>query len=365
MKTYICLTDDMNHQILIQGYSIFLDDNLERLSSSFDFNHYSQVVILVDENTRAYCLPQLQKVVPRPDDALILEIPAGETIKGINTCKQLWQSLLEQEVERNALFINLGGGVIGDMGGFVASTYKRGIDFVNFPTTLLSQVDATIGGKLGFNFAGVKNSIGLFANPKAVFIYPQFLKTLPSEELTSGYAEMIKHVLISRQDDWGKLRQVHPLEMDNWEELILSSLKIKANVVEEDPYEKGIRKALNFGHTIGHALESYSLKQDRELLHGHAVALGMIGEAYLSQQISGLTLDSFKEIFDYLKHLYGQYFDKDADIDKLLALMRNDKKNQDNRINFTLLSNIGQVEIDQLIDEEQIKSVLEYMKANL
>lgn len=316
---------------------------LARLAHGGEFD---DIFVLVDENTRRHCLPHLAFLGLKADR--ILEIPAGESHKNLDTCHWLWARLLEKQATRKALLLNLGGGVIGDLGGFVAATYKRGIAFVQVPTTLLSQVDASIGGKLGVDFFGVKNAIGLFGTPKAVCIEPLFLQTLPPRELRAGFAEMLKHALIADLRQWETLSAL-PADLSDvsWPDLLEASLFIKKEIVGIDPYEQGPRKALNFGHTIGHALESWSFANPRPLLHGEAVALGMIGEAWLSVRHAGLEPSLALQI----EQTIGRFFPLEAegffpkgkpDWATLLPWMLQDKKNEAGKIGVALLRDIGE-----------------------
>ncbi len=346
----------------LQDYTIHIDDDLQSLPDYIQQGYYTKVIVLVDENTKAHCLPILDKILENQTYTLI-EILSGENHKTIETCCQIWTNLMHEQTGRKALFLNLGGGVIGDMGGFCASTFKRGIDFIQIPTTLLSQVDASIGGKLGIDFGAIKNSIGLFKNPKAVFVESQFLKTLPFGELRSGYAEIIKHSLIADASQWQQLSAISDLKSyDNWAALIEPSLKIKQTVVQQDPFEKGLRKALNFGHTIGHAVESLALETDQPLLHGEAIAIGMICESYLSHKKGHLSASNLNEISQYIQHTYDYYPLDSNDFDDLLNLMRNDKKNKGAAINFTFLTGIGTCLVDQTCSDELICESLEYYK---
>lgn len=354
----------MMNVLQIDNYKVQLSDNLRKLAKVVDLSAYSGVLVLVDENTRACCLPLLMNAAPALSKALIMEIPSGEVYKNINTCTHIWEGLLERGVDRNALFINLGGGVIGDMGGFIASTYKRGIDFVNIPTTLLSQVDATIGGKLGIDFGDVKNAVGLFTNPKAVLVYPGFLKTLPEEELLSGYAEMIKHALISSPQHWEKISKQNPVKTMNWNSLIHDSLVVKKKIVEKDPFEKNVRKALNFGHTFGHAFESAALHRGIPFLHGHAVAMGMIAESYLSHQLAGLSADELEEITAFILIHYAKYFPEISEIN-WKRWIKHDKKNAHGRFNFTLLKSIGKPVINIDCEDKLLKQAVDYLKSHL
>lgn len=249
----------------------------------------SKILLLADAHTRQHCLPLFLAATGLSADTPVVEIPAGETYKHIGTCQILWEQMLEAQLDRHALVINLGGGVIGDMGGFCAATWKRGVDFVQVPTTLLSMTDAAIGGKLGIDFQKVKNTIGVFQNPAAVFVDPSFLATLPERELRSGFAEVIKHALIGAPELWEMIRDYTPEQLLNcsletWQEILRQSIAVKVRIVTEDPHEKGIRMLLNYGHTIGHAMESYYLETDHPLTHGEAIAIGMLTETWIQQQ---------------------------------------------------------------------------------
>ena len=327
----------------------------------------SKIFVLVDENSRRYCLPLFKTEINRNFE--ILEIKSGEQNKTLSTSAKLWKQLSSKEAQRSSLLINLGGGVITDIGGFVASAFKRGIRFINIPTTLLSQVDASVGGKTGVDLDNLKNEIGLFSNPKAVYIYPEFLKTLPERELLSGYAEVIKHALISDAKYWQSLKlktqKLKVKTINDWTPIIFKSVEIKNKIVKTDPLEKNIRKKLNFGHTVGHAIESYSLSNDKKpLLHGEAIAIGMICESYLSHKKTGLTSSELKEITLYINSIYKPYRIKAEYFTKLIDLMQHDKKNRQGNINFTLLTNIGSSEIDIYCTEKEIRESLKYYMDN-
>lgn len=321
--------------------------------------------ILVDENTSAHCLPVLLQNTEELADAEIIEIESGEQNKTLDICNQLWNTLTELDADRRSLFINLGGGVISDMGGFIAATFKRGIDFINIPTTLLAQVDAAIGGKTGIDLNNVKNQVGLFAAPEAVFIAPQFLETLPHQQLKSGFAEVIKHGLIADSNYWNLIRELDNLRTDMSEELVFSSVKIKNKVVMEDPEEAGLRKVLNFGHTIGHAIETYSLTHDsKPVTHGEAVAAGMICETFLSHRKLGLGRNDLHDILSFILRNFEPYpLTKEA-FPELIKLMGNDKKNISGQFRFTLLSRIGKAETDKPCDEEDILAALAFYRLN-
>ncbi len=340
--------------ISLSTYRIHLGPAAAPLGALLEAGDYSQLLVLVDEHTEALCLPRLAPALT-PYGYSVLRIPAGEQHKNIDTCRSIWQQLMDARADRKALLINLGGGVIGDMGGFCAATFKRGLEFVQVPTTLLAQVDASIGGKLGVDFGQVKNSIGLFGNPVAVLIDPAFLQTLPLRELRSGFAEMIKHSLIADAGQWVAFQAIGQLADIDWQPLIGPSLRIKQRIVEADPTERGIRKALNFGHTIGHAVEGVALETDRPLLHGEAIAIGMICEAYLSHRQAGLSVEELEQISAFILRMYDHYPLAEAHFDSFFELMVNDKKNEGRQINFSLLPAIGSVKINctaQLTDIE-------------
>jgi 3-dehydroquinate synthase len=267
--------------------------------------------------------------------------------------------MTEEALDRKALMINLGGGVIGDMGGFCASIYKRGIRFINCPTTLLSQVDASVGGKLGIDFNGLKNHLGVFNEPETVIIAPEFLKTLPHAELRSGYAEIIKHGLIRDKAYFQKL-QAQNWESQDWESLIRHSVRIKKAVVEADPKENGLRKILNFGHTIGHAFESYFLDTQNHLLHGEAIALGMIAEGFLSFEKVGFSFEEFREMSRFLLQVYGKVDFSLHELDPILDLCTQDKKNEGSVILFSLLESIGNCTYNIPVTREEIKHAIQY-----
>ena len=298
---------------------------------------------MVDENTKRDCLYKLPKI----ENPLIIEIKSGEEYKDISTCSFIWEQLTINNFDLNSLLINIGGGVISDMGGFCATTYKRGLEFIHIPTTLLAMVDASVGGKLGINFKGFKNQIGLFNKPKSVLISPGFLETLSESELKSGFAEVVKHALISDNSLWLKLKNTLFTNLD-WEDIINTSVQIKNNIVLADPIEEGERKKLNFGHTFGHAIESYYLEKDTPISHGEAVFMGMI----LETEISDLSETEKNEIKNYILSNFAlPYTPKKSYLHKFLI---NDKKNQDGKINFTLLSGIGNCSFNNLLSLDEL-----------
>ncbi len=347
--------------IELDDYNIYVGEIWKTLNVFLEESSYSKYFIIVDENTKEHCLPIFMEKTTI-EDPIVIEIQSGEQHKNIHTCSFIWKQMIEANADRNALLIPLGGGVIGDMGGFCAATYKRGIDFIQIPTTLLSNVDSSIGSKLGIDFADIKNSIGLFKNPKAVFIDPVFLKTLPVREIRSGFAEIIKHCLIADAGLWNQIKEIENLEKVDWLPLMVPSLEIKKRVVEADPFERNIRKSLNFGHTIGHAVESHALNSVYPLTHGEAIAIGMVCETYLSAQKDGFPINFAEEVSNFILKIYGKYAFKNEYFSTFLRLMKNDKKNKDGKINFTILKNIGEAQIDQNFEEEIVMKSLAYYK---
>lgn len=345
-------------QIQSINYPIYFNSIATQLNKFIEDGKYSRFFILTDEHTAKHCLPYITEKVD-PDKYDLLEISAGEESKTIDFCIGIWKMLIDFDADRNSLLINLGGGVVTDLGGFAASTYKRGIDFIHIPTTLLSQVDASIGGKTGIDIDNLKNIIGTFTQPKAVFIEHAFLETLPARQIKSGMAEMLKHGLIADAAYWNLLKQ-SDLEKPN-AELVYHSIEIKNKVVMADPTERGLRKILNFGHTIGHALESYSLDHDKNpLTHGEAIAAGMICEAWLSNQKAGLSDEAMQEIIDTFLSIYGKYTVKEKSFTELRNIMKKDKKNQNGKINCSLLTKIGKTQIDNICTDDELCDSLRY-----
>ena len=317
---------------------------------------YSKLFVLTDSNTYNYCLPHFLAQIATEIEIELLEIEAGEDHKTIDTCVQLWHSLTELGGDRKSILLNLGGGVISDLGGFVASTFKRGIDFINIPTTLLAMVDASIGGKNGVDLGSLKNQVGVINVPKAVLIDPVYLETLPANEMRSGLAEMLKHGLIFDKNYWEKLQKLNQLTTEDLEQLIYESIVIKNAIVSQDPTENGIRKALNFGHTLGHAIESYFLEDDSKetLLHGEAIAIGMILESYLSLQKDLLKPEEYHQIKSTLQSLYPPVTFTENDIKNVIELLIHDKKNEHGTVQYALLNGIGATKINQLTEDEWI-----------
>ncbi|WP_299289719.1 3-dehydroquinate synthase [uncultured Mucilaginibacter sp.] len=334
------------------SYPIVFNDDFAALNQFLREKNYSKVFFLVDEQTEKHCLPLLISQLQITEYDLI-EVTSGEENKNIDFCIGIWRMLIDFGADRNSLLINVGGGVITDIGGFAASTFKRGIDFVQIPTTLLSQVDASVGGKTGIDMDNLKNIIGTFAQPNAVFIDTFFLRTLPKRQAVSGFAEMLKHGLIADRTYFNLLKEASPETIDP--ELIYHSITIKNEVVKQDPEEKGLRKILNFGHTVGHAIESYSLQHDATpLTHGEAIAIGMVCEAFLSVEKTELTAAELVEIMETLGRFYEKYTIKEASVPALIELMKSDKKNNSGKINCSLLTQIGHCTIDIFCNEEEL-----------
>jgi 3-dehydroquinate synthase len=344
------MTNDKDNIVFTNKLSDAFIEALDRAS-------FSKLFVLVDENTKIHCLPLLEKYLPEPIQ--LIEVIAGEKYKTLATCQLIWQSLTDANADRQALMINLGGGVICDMGGFCARTYKRGIQFWNIPTTLLSQVDASVGGKLGVDFGDFKNHIGMFSEPEMVFVDSIFFNTLPEDEIVSGFAEMVKHALIRDKDMFYDLLE-HGLTDLNWQQWVPKSVAIKQEVVGQDPTEKGLRKILNFGHTIGHAIESYYLTKDNALKHGEAIAIGMVAETYLSITKNMLSNDDGKMVIQYLLKVFPKIEIDDKAIIAIINLSLQDKKNKNGSIYTVLLNAIGEAVYDVEITGDEISRSLNY-----
>jgi len=348
--------------ITANNYSVYFDSKgYETLAEMLKPSHYSKIFILVDENTSQYCLPHLLNHLATEIEIEIIELEVGEIHKNIATCTEVWGALSELGGDRKSILINLGGGVISDLGGFVACTFKRGIDFINIPTTLLSMVDASIGGKNGVDLGNLKNQIGIIREPKAVIVDTQFLSTLPQNEMRSGLAEMLKHGLIFDKKYWDKFKDLKSLNTDNLNELIHQSIEIKNEIVCEDLTENGIRKSLNFGHTLGHAIESYFLENDNKtsLLHGEAIAVGMILESYISREKELLTNEEYQEIKYIINDIFERIEFSQIDIEKIIELLIFDKKNEFGKVQFALLDGIGKIKINQESDNVLIYKAFE------
>lgn len=338
-----------------------LNADLQEFLTALD---YDRLFILTDTNTYEKCYPLIRDV-PALKGAPVITVDAGDTHKGLEALATIWMRLSNEGASRNSLLVNLGGGMVTDMGGFAGATFKRGLKTVNIPTTLMASVDAAVGGKTGVNFNGLKNEIGSFYPPECVFIDCEFLRTLDRDNLLSGYAEMIKHALISSADMYTTVMLFDldaPMDYPFLNKMVAQSVAVKERIVEEDPKEHGIRKALNFGHTIGHAIESLSFKRGTPLLHGHAVAIGIVGELYLSHKICGFPMNNLSQVVYYIKEYYPTFFFDCKDYDSLYEYMTHDKKNEGGIINFTLLSKIGEVQINKSVAKELILESLDFYR---
>jgi 3-dehydroquinate synthase len=342
--------------------SISMTPDLEKeLGSLLSSYPPDKVFLVTEEHCDKYCFPLIQ-LARGAENLKKVIIPAGEENKNLSSVEKIWFFLSQNGADRKSLLINLGGGMLTDLGSFAASTFKRGMDFINIPTTLLSQVDASVGGKTGFNFNGLKNEIGVINQPKTVLIDPRFLKTLDQENFLSGYAEMIKHGLIQSKEHLKEIMayEVKNPDPDKLMELISHSVAIKDEIVFQDPNERTIRKALNFGHTIGHAFESYSYSINKPVLHGFAVAYGMMAELYLSHLKCKMSERIMKEMTEWLQSIYGKFPIPADDFETLYGLMTHDKKNEGKKINFTLIPEPGEVFINQDCTKDQIMEALAY-----
>ncbi len=340
----------------LEQYNILVGNFEASLKQTLEAAQFSRLVVITDETIFEKIYKPRAALFPK--NTLVIQIRAGEQYKILDTCKIIWEELLRNNIDRNALCVNLGGGVIGDMGGFCAATYKRGIRFIQAPTTLLSQVDASIGGKLAIDFSDVKNSIGVFVQPYAVLIDPTFLNTLPERELLSGFAETIKHALIDDTVLWKKLKTIKALTPLTVSDIIIPSLKVKREIVEKDPFEHNVRKALNFGHTIGHAIESYSFSTKAPLTHGEAIAIGMLCELELSQQLLQFPKDELLEAKQFIDAHYPKYQLDAHKIPEIMNFMRNDKKNVGDSIRFSLIEKIGTSKVDVAVNAQLIEKSL-------
>lgn len=325
-------------------------------------NKYSMIFILVDENTHEYCLPKFLSNLETNLEIEIIEIESGEIHKNIETCSGVWNALSELNADRKSLFINLGGGVITDLGGFVASTFKRGIDYINVPTTLLAMVDASIGGKNGVDLGHLKNQIGVINPGKMVFVDTSFLNTLPENQMRSGLAEMLKHGLIFSKEYWNKFHSVNELDLETLDELIYESIEIKKSIVEKDPFENNLRKTLNYGHTLGHAIESYYLSNASKtpLLHGEAIAIGMILATYISTELTNFPKEDCQYIKETILQIFGHTLILEEDLNPIIELLKFDKKNEHGNINFVLLEQIGNTKINCQVENNIILKAFKY-----
>ena len=355
-KNYINFAARMKQQ------KVIISKNLhETLSATVGECTHDCLLVLVDETTKECCLPVV-KDFDCMQEAKVITIGATDSHKTLDTLSHVWSEMQRYGATRHSLMVNLGGGMVTDLGGFAASTFKRGIPYINIPTTLLSMVDASVGGKTGINFGGLKNEIGVFNNARCVILDTTFLQTLDNENVLSGYAEMLKHGLISDEQTWAELlRNEAEVNSAAFAAAIEKSVAVKQRIVTEDPTEKGIRKALNLGHTAGHAFESLALER-KPILHGYAVAYGLVVELYLCCIKTGFPQDKMRQTVNFIKEHYGRMTITCDDYPHLLELMHHDKKNVGSDINFTLLGNIGDIRINQTATEDEIKEALDFYR---
>ena len=345
---------------------IICQDLPQSLEEAVWSKHFDKRFILTDEHTYKLCYP----IISGFDclkDAHLITIGAGDIHKTLDTLAHVWKELGDYGATRHSLMINLGGGMVTDLGGFAASTFKRGIKYINIPTTLLAMVDASVGGKTGINFNGLKNEIGVFSPAEYVLIDTEFLKSLDTRNLLSGYAEMLKHGIISTTGHWAELLNFNMTNIDYkaLQALVAKSVQIKEGIVAEDPFEKGIRKALNLGHTAGHAFESLALETNRPVFHGYAVAWGIVCELYFSHLRTGFPKDKLRQTVQFIKDHYGIFTFDCKQYDRLYQFMTHDKKNNAGIINFTLMGEIGDIRINQSANQEEIFEMLDFYRETM
>ncbi len=341
---------------------LYSKEGYARLNSLLENYAPSKIFILMDENTNTNCSTIFLQELKTSSEVEIIEIEAGEEFKNLQTCEGVWNVLSELGADRKSIMINLGGGVVTDLGGFVASAFKRGIKFVNVPTSLLAMVDASVGGKTGVDLGNLKNQIGFIVQPEMVVIDTGYLSTLPSAEMRSGLAEILKHGLISNEEYWNKVSNLKDLDLNHLEAIIKESVEIKKKIVRQDPYEKNIRKTLNYGHTLGHAIESYCLTNEnrQKLLHGEAIAAGMILETYLSAKLRDFPENKLSKVTALITDMYGKHSFSKSEIAEIKSLMKFDKKNEKGNINFVLLEDIGKPRIDITVPDDLIDKAFEF-----
>ena len=349
---------------------VILSNNLEaELEAAIGRCPHDRLFLLVDTTTERLCLPVVRDYACLAG-AHVIVIGDTDENKTLESLAHVWEELQKGGGTRHSLMVNLGGGMVTDLGGFAASTFKRGIQYINIPTTLLSMVDASVGGKTGINFGGLKNEIGVFNCSESVILDTVFLRTLDYGNLASGYAEMLKHGLISNEANWAELlnfdlgnsQDISGVDFAKLGGMVATSVAIKERIVTEDPTEKGIRKALNLGHTVGHAFESLALQQQRTVLHGYAVAWGLVCELYLSAIKTGFPTDKLRQTVQFIRQVYGEFQFTCKDYPALLEFMTHDKKNTAGIINFTLLGGIGDIRINQTATKEEIEEALDFLR---
>ena len=343
---------------------VIISQNLQKdVERAIGQQSFDRLFVLTDTTTLRLCWPLICDL-PLLKEAQMITIGESDENKTLDSLAHVWRALQEGGATRHSLLLNLGGGMVTDLGGFAASTFKRGLTYINIPTTLLSQVDASVGGKTGINFGGLKNEIGVFNCAASVILSSEFLRSLDLKNLLSGYAEMLKHGLISDEESWAELLRFdfNDLDYNKLGALVAKSVRIKEGIVEADPTEKGLRKALNLGHTAGHALESLAMEEGRTILHGYAVAWGLVCELYLSAVLLNFPKDKLRQTVQFIKEHYGVFTFDCKKYERLLEFMKHDKKNEGDKINFTLLGGIGDIRINQQATKEDIFEMLDFLR---
>lgn len=340
----------------------FNKEGYKALNAYLEKANHSKIFILVDSNTHEQCFAHFISQIEKEYDTEVIEIEPGEIHKNIETCSGIWNVLSELGADRKSLMINLGGGVVTDMGGFIACTYKRGINYINIPTSLLAMVDASVGGKTGVDLGNLKNMIGVISESEMVIVDPEYLNTLPVNQMCSGFAEMLKHGLIQDKNYWNTMKDLSKLEIEDLDQLIYDSVVIKNNIVFEDPTEQSIRKYLNYGHTLGHAIESFYLTHPDKptLLHGEAIAIGMIMEGYLSKELLSLTSNELIELSEVILATFPKIDIDPKDRKAIMDLLIHDKKNEKGTILFVLLNSIGDAKYNCIVPDDLILKAFDY-----
>jgi 3-dehydroquinate synthase len=364
-KTRLCYFCSMEaNQISTDPFIVIGRDSLKKLNSILSNYQHERIVIVCDVNTKQACLPVLLEEVPQLNAAPVFEMFVGEVHKSLSEVERLCSFLLDKGAGRKSIVLNVGGGIVCDLGGFVASIYMRGIDFIQIPTSLLAMVDASVGGKTGVNFGGLKNMLGSFTQAQAVLVFPDFIQTLPADERISGFAEMVKHALLSGEDAWEEVSNFDIYQTSNWSDIIEKSIRFKYHVTHADFQEKGIREQLNFGHTMAHAFEALAFKRNEDLLHGIAVASGILAELILADQLQILTDSTvIAKYLDWLKKHFTLFQFNENELDSLLQFMQSDKKNKQGNVTFSLIRKAGQIALNMQAENQSIEKALRiYMK---
>lgn len=359
-QTRLCYFCSMeSNQISSDPFIVIGQDSLKKPNSILSQYQHERIIIVCDVNTKQACLPILLEEIPELNSASVFEMLIGEAHKSLSEVERLCSFLLDEGAGRKSVILNLGGGIVCDLGGFAASIYMRGIDFIQIPTSLLAMVDASVGGKTGVNFGGLKNMLGTFTQPRAVLVFPNFIQTLPADERISGFAEMAKHALLSGEDAWEEVLNFDIYQTSNWSDIIEKSIRFKYHITHADFHEQGIREQLNFGHTIAHAFEALAFKRNEDLLHGFAVASGILAELILANQLQILTDSTVIAKYDvWLKKHFTLFHFNESELDSLLQFMHSDKKNKLGNVTFSLIRKPGQIALNTQADNQSIEKAL-------